>query len=438
LGKRILVVGGGGRESALCYGLNASSVVEQVFITPGNAGTAILSKVSNVEIKQEDTAQFCLNRKIDLVVIGPDAPVVSGLADDLRQKNIVVFGPSKAAARLEGSKSFATEFMKQNSVPLPPSKITSDEKSTLAAIKSLGGFSEVVIKADGLAGGKGVFLPDSNAEAKKAVKDIVSGEVDGIGNKLVVQQRYHGPEVSIFVLSDGKNFKIIPIATQDHKRIGVGDKGPMTGGMGAYTPLPEWMLGNSQWGKIADIAKKTITGMLAQGNPYQGVLYMGLMLAEEVDGDPVVIEYNARFGDPETEVIIPVLVQNDVDIYEMLSAAASGALADYKLPTEIRGAAITICLASANYPAQPLINQTIYGLDKSYNDVLLFHGNTKKDDDNTLSSGGRVMFVTGLGSSLELASQAANSAIGTEGVHFHGMQYRSDIGHRVFQNRRQL
>ncbi len=431
--KKVLVVGGGGRENALGYGINASASVDRIYFVPGNGGTAMLSKGSNIELEQDNISSFCLENKIDLVVIGPDAPVVAGLADKLRARNITVFGPSKVAAQLEGSKAFATEFMQAKNIPLPLSRIVKSTKTALNTIESLGGYANIVIKADGLAGGKGVFLPDNEAEAKHAVSDIFAGKVDGVGDKLVIQQRYHGPEVSVFVLSDGENYRIIPIASQDHKRILAGDKGPMTGGMGVYAPLPKWMLSTDQWGKITSIASKTIKGMRDQGNPYQGVLYMGLMLAEELDGDPIVIEYNARFGDPETEVIIPLLLKNGVDVYDMLMTTANGLLAKYDLPGSISGAAITICLASAGYPGSPQINKVIHGLDKSYKNVILFHGSTKKVDDSVVSASGRVIFVTGFGPSLKAASSAANAAIGKDGVHFDGMQYRKDIGHRAFR-----
>jgi phosphoribosylamine--glycine ligase len=349
--------------------------------------------------------------------------------------NIAVFGPNKDAAQLEGSKAFASEFMKRHGLPLPPFKIAGSIEDALVAVDAFGGSQNIAIKADGLASGKGVFLPDSITEAKQAIKLIASGEVDGQGNKLIVQERYHGPEVSVFVLSDGKNFKIIPISSQDHKRLLDGDKGPMTGGVGVYAPLPDWMLSARQWDKIADVAKKTVTGMHSEGIPYQGVLYMGLMLAEETHGDPIVIEYNARFGDPETEVLIPLLVQNDVDIFKMLAATTDGSLTTYKLPSRINGAALTICLAAANYPKQPKIGDIIHGLHKPYQNITLFHGNTKKVGKNFLSNGGRVMFVTGLGANLEEASKAANDVIGAKGVHFSGMQYRTDIGYRAFQNK---
>lgn len=432
MGAQVLVVGSGGREHALAYGLTESNLVEHVYVSPGNVGTGRLPKTENVVLAdQQATIQFCQDKNIDLIVIGPEAPLVAGMSDALRDSGFTVFGASKAAAQLEGSKSFATEFMQRNNIAIPESRIVTSADEAQAAIQAFGGATQSVIKADGLAGGKGVFLPKDDAEATAAIQKITSGAVDGDGSHFVIQQRNHGPEVSVFVLSDGESYYIIPLASQDHKRLGVGDAGPNTGGMGVYAPLPNWMLSEKQWQKIEQIADASINGMLAEGTPYQGVLYMGLMLAEELGGDPIVIEYNARFGDPETEVLIPLLQGNGVDIYTMLYQTASGKVKELVAPTFLNGAALTICLAAAGYPEAPVTGEVIYGLDEEYRDVIAFHGGTKNDGQDTLTSGGRVLFVTGMGTTLEAASAAANAAIGTEGIHFEGMQYRSDIGYRA-------
>jgi len=432
VGAQVLVIGSGGREHALAYGMSESDAVETIYVSPGNAGTARLPKTQNVALADEiATVQFCHETAIDLIVIGPEAPLVAGLSDILRKDGFSVFGASQAAAQLEGSKSFATEFMQRNNIAIPESCIVTTAEEALAAVHSFGGAKQSVIKADGLAGGKGVFLPDDESEAATAIKEIVSGSVDGDGSRLVVQRRNHGPEVSVFVLSDGNSYSIIPLASQDHKRIGVGDTGPNTGGMGVYAPLPSWMLSTAQWQKIEHIADASIKGMLSEGTPYQGVLYIGIMLAEELGGDPIVIEYNARFGDPETEVIIPLLHGNGVDIYEMLQATASGNVHGLSMPTTLNGAAMAICLAAAGYPNTPAKGEIIRGLDESFRDVIIFHGGTKTDGAAVVTSGGRVLFVTGLGATLQAASDAANAAIGTSGVYFEGMQYRSDIGYRA-------
>lgn len=433
---QVLVIGSGGREHALVYGLSESDAVEAIYVAPGNAGTTRLPKTQNVVLADERaTVQFCHDRSIDLVVIGPEAPLVAGLSDALRNEGFVVFGASQAAARLEGSKSFATEFMQRNNIAIPESRIVTTKEEALAAIQSFGGARQSVIKADGLAGGKGVFLPDDDAEATNAIEKIVSGSVDGDGSRFVIQRRNHGPEVSVFVLSDGESFSIIPLASQDHKRIGVGDSGPNTGGMGVYAPLPKWILSDTQWQKIEGIAEASIKGMLAEGNPYQGVLYIGIMLAEELGGNPIVIEYNARFGDPETEVIIPLLHGNGVDIYTMLHATASGSVHKFSMPSVLNGAALTICLAAAGYPDAPIAGEVIHGLDEEYRDVIAFHGGTKASGEDIMTNGGRVLFVTGLGATLQAASDAANAAIGKDGINFAGMQYRSDIGYQALSPR---
>lgn len=430
---QVLVIGSGGREHAIAYGLAQSANVAHIYVSPGNAGTATQAKTENIALADNTaTVQFCLEQKLDLVVIGPEAPLVAGLADMLRAAGVAVFGPSQVAAQLEGSKSFATEFMQRHDIAIPESRIVTSAETAQEAIASFGGPTGAVIKADGLAGGKGVFLPDDVAEAAAAIEKIVSGAVDGDGSKFVIQRRESGPETSVFVLSDGNNFQIIPLASQDHKRLGVGDTGSNTGGMGVYAPLPDWMLNAAQWQKIETIARKSIDGMAADGTPYQGVLYMGIMLAEERGGDPIVIEYNVRFGDPETEVIIPLLEGNGVDIYELLAATARGTLDDFTMPKALNAAALTICLAAAGYPDAPQTGETIDGLAETYRDVIVFHGGTKLDgDEHVVSSGGRVLYVTGIGTTLAAASQAANAAIGEGYLHFAGMQYRSDIGHRA-------
>jgi phosphoribosylamine--glycine ligase len=432
----VLIIGSGGREHALAWGIAQSPQVDNIYVSPGNAGTAHAEKCENVALAGNAAViGFCQDHEVSLVIIGPEAPLVAGMGDALRAAGITVFGASQAAAQLEGSKSFATQFMQKYDITIPKSVIVTSAEAAEAAINIFGGPEKSVLKANGLAGGKGVFLPDSPDEAVVAIEKITSGAMDGDGSRFVVQARNHGPEVSVFVLSDGTNFKTIPLASQDHKRLLPDDKGPNTGGMGVYAPLPSWMLSTKQWEKIEDIAEKTIRGMAHENTPYQGVLYLGLMLAEELDGDPLVIEYNARFGDPETEVIIPLLHGNGVDIYSMLYATATGTIKDFVMPTTLNAAALTICLAAEGYPDSPVTGETIAGLGDEYRDVTVFHGGTKIDSDgNVVSSGGRVLFVTGLGVNLEAASAAANAAIGDAAIHFPGMQYRPDIAHRALKH----
>jgi phosphoribosylamine--glycine ligase len=427
----VLIVGSGGREHALSYGLNASDQVDKIYVVPGNAGTASLSKAENAQVEHAELAAFCKDMLVDFVIIGPDAAIVAGLGDQLRARGVTTFAPSQAAAALEGSKGFATEFMQRHGISIPPSKVVYDHATSTKAIVNFGGPACSVIKADGLAAGKGVFLPDTEEEASLALDKIFNGEVDGSGAQVVIQRRYHGPEVSVFVLSDGISHKIIPIPCQDHKRLLEADKGPNTGGMGVYAPLPNWLLNDAQLAKISIIADQTFAGMLAEGNPYKSVLYIGIMLAEELGGDPVVIEYNARWGDPETEVLVPLLMRGGVDIYEMLHATATGSLASYELPTTIMGTAITTCLAVPGYPDKPVTGQVIHGLKSQYTNVVVFQAGTKRAGDDLITNGGRVIFVTGLGDSLGEAQAAANAAIGESAIHFDDMQLRRDIGYQA-------
>lgn len=432
MGAKVLVVGSGGREYAFGYGLAQSEAVSRLFFTPGNGGTTQLGE--NVAIAAAEIPSWAKQNGVDLVVVGPEAYLVAGLADQLRDAGLPVCGASAAAAQLEGSKAFAAEFMEASGIPQPDSQIITGVEEGLAAIQMLGGPSAAVIKADGLAAGKGVFLPESDDEAKDALEQIFSGkvQVDGQGMKTVIQKRFHGPEASVFVLSDGQEHYVIPVAAQDHKRLRDGDKGPNTGGMGVYAPLPAFMLGADQWQKIRDIAEKTISGMQKRGTPYQGFLYIGLMLAEELNGNPIVIEYNVRFGDPEAQVLIPLLSRAGADIYQAFKVTAEpGALKGMKLPERLEESALTVVLAAEGYPESPQKGDVIEGLDREYEDVVVCHAGTKREDGKVLTSGGRVLNVTGFGKTLQDAANAAYAAIGDDAVHFRGMQYRKDIGHQA-------
>ncbi len=434
MGKSVLIVGNiagaGGREHALGVALAASTEVSKVYFAPGNGGTAAVG--TNLDIPQTEVANWAATHNIDLVVVGPEAPLVAGLADELRAKGLKVCGASKAAAQLEGSKTFAYEFMQANDISQPPSQVVTNEEEGLAATMAMGGPEDVVIKADGLAGGKGVFLPDSDDEVKQALGRIFAGEVDGSGAKVVIQQRFHGPEASVFVLSDGQEHYIIPVAAQDHKRLLDGDKGPNTGGMGAYAPVPKSILGEDQWQKVRDITGKTVQGMEAQNTPYQGILYIGLMFAEELNGDPIVIEYNVRFGDPEAQVLLPLLTRAGVDMYKLLAATAEpGALKGVSLPETLNEAALVVVLAAQGYPESPRKGETITGLNKAYKNVQVYHFATKKEGEKILTAGGRVLNITGFGPDIVTAARAAYAAIGSESIHFDGMQYRKDIGYQA-------
>lgn len=403
----------------------ASGDVERVYFLPGNAGTSELPYGCNVGGDPLDVLA-------DFTIIGPEAPLVAGMADRLRANNRLVFGPSAEAAKLEASKSHAIEFMRAQDIPHPKSVITNNPKDALAYVQSRDP-SSYVIKADGLAGGKGVVLPKDLTEAIETVAGMTGGQLfDGAGQDgIVFQERLSGPEVSLFVISDGTNYTLLPLA-QDHKRLLDGDEGPNTGGMGAYAPANP-LLSQRQMQKANEIAAKSIFGMSERGTPYQGVLYIGLMLAKERAGDPVVIEYNCRFGDPETEVVLPLLEKNGINVHQLLRRAAEGSINTYS-PTallELGGAALTVCLAARGYPDKPEKGVAINGLDKEYQDVILHHAGTAWQGDKVITSGGRVLYVTGFGEDMDEAAARAYAAIGENGVSFEGMQYRKDIGSQL-------
>lgn len=433
---KVLIIGSGGREHAFAQTLLDSPAVERVFCAPGNAGTAGLEHAANVPLENKDIPDFVNKKDISLVIIGPEAPLAAGLADELRAHDIPVLGPSATAAHLEASKAFATEFMQAQNIPLPPSTIANDASTALRAVVELGPDNSV-IKADGLAGGKGVVLPTTLEEAEATLQRMFDGDYDGQGNTVVVQQRYHGPEVSAFVFSDGHDYVFIPLLAQDHKRLLTNDKGPNTGGMGAYAPLPEHIINQTQIAALKNIASTTITAMAQRGTPYQGILYIGAMLAEELDHQPVMIEYNVRFGDPEAQVILPLLSRAGVDLYKLCLAAATGKMSSISLPATYNESALTICLAAKGYPDKPHQGDIIEGIEKRYPHTIIFHGSTAVADDQEVTNGGRVLYVTGFGPTLGDAQTAALSAIGEEAIHFEGMQYRTDIGYRAISKRRE-
>ena len=436
MAESVLLVGGGGREHALAMEMAASPELDDIYCAPGNPGTAEMDKAENVAFGPSDVSAIVSfareNRKGLTVVVGPEAPLVAGLGDQLRSENIPVFGPNADAAQLEGSKAFASDFMRRYEIPQPESRIV---RSMDEARRAMSGRApeDVVLKADGLAGGKGVVLPSTGAETEQTLQAMLSGRgFDKAGERgVVIQERLTGPEVSVFVVSDGQRHSIIPFFAQDHKRRDTGDKGPNTGGMGAYTPVHPEMISERQFSKIQEIAARTIDGMADKGAPYQGVLYMGLMLAKERSGDPVVIEYNARFGDPEAEVILPTLTATGVDVYGLLRETAHGSAPDLGAPQLAGQAALAVCLAAEGYPKSPKKGAVIAGLDANYPNVTIHHGGTKQVGNTIVAAGGRVLYVTGQGESVGAAAKAAYAAIGKNGIHFAGMHYRTDIGHQA-------
>jgi len=428
----VLVVGNGGREYELTRQLAWAADINKVYALPGNAGTALLTSVENVDLSPTDVpaiVAFARDRAISTVLIGPEAPLMAGLSDALRAEGIAVFGASRAAIILEASKGFAADFMKRHAIPQPQYWTVHSLEEALAVIKDRNP-DTYVLKADGLAAGKGVVLPETIDEAERALELMFSGEgFDAAGKDgVVIQERLHGPEVSAFAISDGTDFILLPFA-QDHKRLLDGNEGPNTGGMGAYTPLPTSIVNEDQTAQIHAIAAQSIAGMASEGTPYQGVLYIGLMLAQERGDTPVVIEYNARFGDPEAEVLLPALSESGVDVAHLLLQTAQGNLPALTLtsPTSV----LTVCLAASGYPERPRKGDLIEGLEKTYENVIIHHAGTKRTDDAIVTNGGRVLYVTGFGATPDEAAVHAYAAIGKDAIHFEGMQYRTDIGYQA-------
>jgi phosphoribosylamine--glycine ligase len=423
---RVLLVGSGGREHALAWKMAQSPLLQALFIAPGNAGTARLqagsAEIANLPTDPKDKPGLvaaALEKKIDLVVIGPEAPLAAGLADDLRAKGVPVFGPSRAAAEIESSKVFAKEFMRRHGIPSAKFSSFGDFHQALAYIRDLE--RPVVIKADGLAAGKGVILPENPAQAEAALREIMVEKVFGAaGEKVVLEEKLSGPEVSLFGFTDGTALKPT-LPAQDHKRIFDRDRGPNTGGMGAYTPVP--VCGPAMADKITrDILQKAVDGLRQEGRPFVGVLYGGLMLT--ADG-PQVIEFNCRFGDPEVQVILPLL---ESDLLEILVACATGRLAGVDIRWG-KGAAACVVVASPGYPGKYPVGLPIDGLDKTMPNSFVFHAGTKEQDGRIVTAGGRVLCVTGWGENIPEALKSAYTAIAP--IRFEGMHYRKDIGRRA-------
>ena len=409
--KSTVIVGGGGRESALKYVLEAE----------GHKADVISDGQSALDFIKDDTP--------DLVIFGSEVALVEGYADAIRAKGIAVCGPSKQAAQLEGSKAFAEAFMDRHGITRPASTVVTPDSIDSYALPAA---STIVLKADGLAGGKGVVLPESDEEAAATLKEMFSGVRNAGAGKdcVVVQERLSGPEVSVFALTDGSDFVILPY-TQDHKRLKDGDKGPNTGGMGAYAPA-DILVNTEQREKIEAIIEATISGMRAEGMEYRGVLYVGIMLARERDDEPVVIEYNVRFGDPEAQVLLPMMHRAGVGIYELLASTDSTIEpSGVAKMTELKTSALTACLASKGYPESSEKGVVIHGIDAAYPNTDVFFGAVMEEDGVYTTNGGRVLYVTGYGETIDSAAQHAYAAIGDEAIHFDGMQYRTDIAWQI-------
>ncbi|MBN1439707.1 MAG: phosphoribosylamine--glycine ligase [Anaerolineales bacterium] len=423
---KVLLVGSGGREHALAWKLAQSPQLKALYIAPGNAGTAGLraegAVIANLPVDAMDgegLAAAALERKIDLAVIGPEAPLAAGLADTLRAKGFAVFGPSRTAAEIESSKVFAKEFMARRHIPSAKFSVFREYEKALAYVRDLE--RPVVIKADGLAAGKGVILPENPAQAEAALHQIMVEKIfGGAGERVVLEEKLSGPEVSLFAFTDGVTIQST-VPAQDHKRVFDRDRGPNTGGMGAYAPVPVCAPAMAE--KIArDVLQAAVDGLREEGRPFAGVLYGGLMLTS--DG-PKVIEFNCRFGDPEVQVILPLL---ESDLLEILAACAVGKLKDVAIRWS-KGAAACVVLASKGYPGKYAVGCPISGLEESRPNSFVFHAGTKTQDGQTVTAGGRVLCVTGWGENIEQALKSAYTAVGP--IRFDGMHYRKDIGRRA-------
>lgn len=400
---KILLIGSGGREHALAWAISASPLCDTLFIAPGNPGTAHCGE--NVVVDVADHAAvvaFCHLQGIDLVVVGPEGPLVAGIADDLRAAGIKVFGPSKAAAQLEGSKGFTKELCAEFNIPTAGFGRFADAASAKAYVASQG--APIVIKADGLAAGKGVIMAETLAQANEAIDMMFSGSFGAAGAEVVVEEWMIGEEASFFALCDGTHALALASA-QDHKRVGDGDTGPNTGGMGAYSPAPVMTPALTER-VMAEIIRPTLAGMAQRGTPFQGVLFAGLMITAQ---GPKLIEYNTRFGDPECEVLMPRLKS---DIVPALLAACDGVLdrVDLRWRDE---AALTVVLAAKGYPAKPETGSVIRDVEKAeaLDEVLVFHAGTKLSNGDLVANGGRVLNVVALGKSVGEAQKRAYEAV---------------------------
>jgi len=422
---KVLVLGNGGREHALAWKLAQSARVSQVFVAPGNGGTARDKRLTNIAISDVHAlADFAQQEKVSLTVVGPEAYLAAGVVDVFRARGLRIFGPTQAAAQLESSKAFAKDFMQRHGIPTAAYETFTDVDAAHAYVEKQG--APIVIKADGLAAGKGVVVAMSLAEAHEAIDWILSDNKLGVvhnagGARVVIEQFLQGEEASFIVLCDGKH--VTPLATsQDHKRLLDKDQGPNTGGMGAYSPAPV-VTPNVHARVMQDIILPTIAGMARDGAPFTGFLYAGLMIDEQ--GHPRTIEFNTRLGDPETQ---PIMMRFKSDLLEVLLHATDGTLDQVELQWD-RRVALGVVMAAHGYPLTPRKGDVITGLPADSEELVVFHAGTLQLDGQVQTNGGRVLCVTALGESVRTAQQRAYEAIG--GIQFDGKQYRQDIGHRA-------
>jgi len=425
---RVLVIGGGGREHALAWKLAQSARVQTVFVAPGNGGTAGEPALRNVPLADPAAlADFAVAEKVVLTVVGPEAPLAAGVVDLFRARGLRIFGPTRAAAQLESSKAFSKAFMQRHGIPTASAATFADAAQAHAHVDAHG--APIVVKADGLAAGKGVVVATTLAEAHAAIDDMLGANALGVqhnadGARVVIEEFMPGEEASFIVIADGVN--ALALATsQDHKRIGDGDTGPNTGGMGAYSPAPV-VTPNVHARVMHEIIQPTLAGMAREGMPFTGFLYAGLMI--DAQGKARTVEFNCRLGDPEAQVI---LMRLKSDLFEVLMQATEGQLANTSLQWD-RRTALGVVMAAAGYPAAPRKGDAIEGAPPMAEDLKVFHAGTALHDGRLVASGGRVLCVTALGDSARLAQQRAYE--GVRAIRFDGAQWRSDIGHRAIKH----
>ncbi|WON77237.1 phosphoribosylamine--glycine ligase [Serratia sp. UGAL515B_01] len=420
----ILIIGNGGREHALAWKAAQSPLADNVYVAPGNAGTALEANLINVDIAPTDIPAliaFAKANAIELTIVGPEAPLVMGIVDAFQVEGLKIFGPSQAAAQLEGSKAFTKDFLARHAIPSAEYQNFTEVEPALAYVRSKG--APIVIKADGLAAGKGVIVAMTLQEAEDAIQDMLAGNAFGqAGHRIVIEEFLEGEEASFIVMVDGEN--VIPMATsQDHKRVGDGDHGPNTGGMGAYSPAPV-VTDEIHQRVMEQVIWPTVRGMAAEGNTYVGFLYAGLMITE--DGQPKVIEFNCRFGDPETQ---PIMLRLRSDLVELCLAGAEGKLAEKTSEWDERPS-LGVVLAAGGYPGEYHQGDVIEGLPQQENaDEKVFHAGTRIQGNQVVTSGGRVLCVTALGKTVAAAQKQAYLL--AEGIRWQGSFCRKDIGYRA-------
>lgn len=418
---KVLVIGSGGREHALAWKITENKEVSRIYVAPGNAGTATSPNMTNVAITDIDgLVQFAKDENIDVTIVGPEAPLSQGVVDKFQAAGLKIFGPTQAAAQLESSKDFSKAFMIRYHIPTAAYETFSDAKPAHEYIDQQG--APIVIKADGLASGKGVVVAITNQEAHDAVDMMLGGNKFGdAGARVVIEEFLTGEEASFMVMVDGTN--ILPLATsQDHKRLLDGDQGPNTGGMGAYSPAPV-VTSEIHAKAMREIIRPTVEGMAKDGIPFTGFLYAGLMISP--DGDIKTLEFNCRMGDPETQ---PIFMRLKSDLLTLVLHAVNGTLDQAETEWD-RRFALGVVMASANYPATPKLGDEITGLDKQLEGAYVFHAGTKLVNGKVVTSGGRVLCVTALGETVKFAQQQAYKMLAD--IEFDGAQHRTDIGYRA-------